>query len=425
MPFRSITLKPNQPFTQLISSATDAGNTLIFNSDQVNTVWLTDVIVGNPATVDAGPIPPNGSVVVDGSKDIYAFTLGGTPLVYLYPSGVAAFRGLTQSLGNLAIPSVQSPNFLTGVSGWQIAQDGSAEFNNIKIRGNQVFSDGFISDGDGTFTNTPGLFLYDGTPAAGNLIYSLAAAAGTDKFGNNYVGGGDTSYDNINATALTNQGSTLQFYTMTSFNPGAGFTAAGLINNIGGTSFIDMFPGVVITSATSDPPLVLISDVGSIASLGPDNNGALLNTGVVDGNNYRAGETFFPATGVSIGNGFSVIKTFPIGVGPIYELYVRVLYRGNQNAGAPVIGWHGGLALPACYGYTQYGFVQNAVYVNAVPGDRTGPTLTTADMIYETRLRWAAPSTQSGSVGFAASVSGAGDSMVIDSCDIFMKVIAQ
>ncbi len=34
-----------------------------------------------------------------------------------------------------------------------------------------------------------GLFVYSGTPAAGNLIVSIAAAAGTDSFGNNYTQG--------------------------------------------------------------------------------------------------------------------------------------------------------------------------------------------------------------------------------------------
>jgi hypothetical protein len=34
-----------------------------------------------------------------------------------------------------------------------------------------------------------GLFVYNGTPAAGNLIASIAPAAGTDAYGNSYVGG--------------------------------------------------------------------------------------------------------------------------------------------------------------------------------------------------------------------------------------------
>ena len=39
-------------------------------------------------------------------------------------------------------------------------------------------------------TSTPaGLFFYDGTPAAGNLILAISPAAGTDGFGNTYTKG--------------------------------------------------------------------------------------------------------------------------------------------------------------------------------------------------------------------------------------------
>ena len=33
--------------------------------------------------------------------------------------------------GDLVVSSVQSPNFVHGVSGWQIARDGSAEFQDV------------------------------------------------------------------------------------------------------------------------------------------------------------------------------------------------------------------------------------------------------------------------------------------------------
>jgi hypothetical protein len=76
---------------------------------------------------------------------------------------------------NLIRAAIQSPNFVSGSTGWKVGQDGSAEFNNVVIRGGTVVS---------------GLALYyDGTPAAGNLIMSIAAAAGTDAYGNAYVEG--------------------------------------------------------------------------------------------------------------------------------------------------------------------------------------------------------------------------------------------
>jgi hypothetical protein len=74
--------------------------------------------------------------------------------------------------------AIQSPNFLTGIAGWIVRKDGSAEFNNLTIRGS-FFGVNFI-------LNSSGAFFYSGAPAAGNLIISIAPAAGTDGFTNAY-----------------------------------------------------------------------------------------------------------------------------------------------------------------------------------------------------------------------------------------------
>lgn len=55
----------------------------------------------------------------------------------------------------LRIPALQSPNFVDGVSGWFIGIDGSAQFNNLEIRGSFLGSDFVI--------NSAGIFFY-GTP---------------------------------------------------------------------------------------------------------------------------------------------------------------------------------------------------------------------------------------------------------------------
>lgn len=78
-------------------------------------------------------------------------------------------------------PAIQSPNFVTGSSGWTINSDGSAEFNNLTIRG--------TFNGTDFIMNATGVFFYSGTPALGNLLISLAPAAGTDSFGNAYEQG--------------------------------------------------------------------------------------------------------------------------------------------------------------------------------------------------------------------------------------------
>lgn len=86
----------------------------------------------------------------------------------------------------LVRPAIQSPDYLTGVSGWAIKIDGSAEFNDVVIRGGTTLS---------------GISLYyDGTPALGNLVASIAAAAGTDDFGNAYAAGITTYSSSPGAT---------------------------------------------------------------------------------------------------------------------------------------------------------------------------------------------------------------------------------
>jgi collagen type I alpha len=76
-------------------------------------------------------------------------------------------------------PAIASPNFVTGVSGWSINADGSAEFDNLAIRG--TFS------GTDFVLNSSGLFFY--STGTHSLILSLATAAGVDPYGNAYPAG--------------------------------------------------------------------------------------------------------------------------------------------------------------------------------------------------------------------------------------------
>lgn len=92
-------------------------------------------------------------------------------------------------------PAIQSPNFVHNTSGWTINIDGSAEFNNLTIRGTFNGTDFII--------NSAGAFFYSGTPALGNLIASITTAAGTDQFGNVYLAG-NTSYVVLNLVGQQN-----------------------------------------------------------------------------------------------------------------------------------------------------------------------------------------------------------------------------
>lgn len=88
---------------------------------------------------------------------------------------------ITGGQGALLRSAIKSPDYSPGVMGWSINKDGTAEFNDLTIRGTFYGSDFIIS--------SSGVFLYAGTPAAGNLIISIAPAAGSDAFGNTFPAG--------------------------------------------------------------------------------------------------------------------------------------------------------------------------------------------------------------------------------------------
>jgi hypothetical protein len=83
--------------------------------------------------------------------------------------------------GALIRESIHSPDYVTGVSGWSVMRDGSAEFNDLEFRGTFFGADVVINSG--------GAFFYNGTPAAGNLILAISGTGGNDPFGNPYLSG--------------------------------------------------------------------------------------------------------------------------------------------------------------------------------------------------------------------------------------------
>lgn len=72
-------------------------------------------------------------------------------------------------------PAIQSPGYVTRVSGWTINQDGSAEFNNLVVRG--------TFNGTDWVANSTGLFFYSPTEALGNLSIAIAPNGGPGPFG--------------------------------------------------------------------------------------------------------------------------------------------------------------------------------------------------------------------------------------------------
>lgn len=88
---------------------------------------------------------------------------------------------VVNAIGELIKQQIRSPNYIPGVSGWTIDKDGSAEFNNLVIRGT-FFGTDFIIGANG-------IFFYSGVPTTGNLLMSWARTAGNDSFGNSYPQG--------------------------------------------------------------------------------------------------------------------------------------------------------------------------------------------------------------------------------------------
>jgi hypothetical protein len=98
----------------------------------------------------------------------------------------------------LRIPAIQSPNFsLANHTGWAIFADGSAYFFNVTAIGT-ITGGSLIIDGA-----SGGVFVYSGPPATGNLIASLAGAAGVDAQGNSYPAGLNVTTGNIAGTTIT------------------------------------------------------------------------------------------------------------------------------------------------------------------------------------------------------------------------------
>ena len=116
-------------------------------------------------------------ITLGSDRTVYAIAASATANLVVIPGGGSFFRGLTQGLGKLAIPAILSPDFATGVSGWSINKNGSAEFNNITIRNGEIISGVFL--------------LYSSAiPAKGNLVVAFAPiAAGVDAVGNVYPQG--------------------------------------------------------------------------------------------------------------------------------------------------------------------------------------------------------------------------------------------
>jgi hypothetical protein len=196
-----VTTRVSQLWSGRQASASGVNTLLLMNTDLVNTVK-----VGSDLTSVVVPIPPNGSLSVDPSVNWYVQgTVAGTAPLVVIPNGQGNFLGLTAGMGNLAIPSIQSPNFNTAnplaspSPSWGILKNGIAYFFGLFLTGGTFTGPDYIVD-------PTGIYLYSGTPAVGNLTGSWVplATTVTDPKGNTvqhdltvYIGNG--GYVNVNS----------------------------------------------------------------------------------------------------------------------------------------------------------------------------------------------------------------------------------
>jgi hypothetical protein len=152
---------------------------------------------------------------------------------------MSGFENQLVNASNALIRSaIHSPNYVATVSGWSINKDGTAEFDNLTIRG--------VFEGTNFIINSSGLFLYSGAPALGNLITAISATAGIDQFGNAYL---------ENTTVIGADGSITQL----ADKPAGGSGAYGSGVFLWPNSNTALLPPAIVTYATYPGELRLYS----------------------------------------------------------------------------------------------------------------------------------------------------------------------
>ena len=264
--------------------------------------------------------------------------------------------------------AIQSPNFVTGVSGWTINQDGSAEFNNLTLRG--------VFKGTNYVINASGAFFYSAAPAAGNLVESVTSAAGTDAFGNVYLAG-YTVYSNsggVPLSAMNTVASALRFYTWS----GSAWVIGPQLQGpqVGTNSFT-----VVEQSGLSGFPVITSTDTTTPAAVNNTVAAAITAAYTISAKDSQAGTVYeieVPFTGTTEGQtvqwGVLLDSTTRAGttIGPAFfglgtavdgDIKAQMLVRTAGAAGQVDFSVKGGVGLS---GTRSSGTNNNDAYLSAV-----------------------------------------------------------
>lgn len=318
-------------------------NSLLFiNQDLNNTVWLgqvSNVTANGPNSI---PLGPNGTFSGDAQSNWYVVgAASGISPIVVVPNGQAYFLGITQGLGNLVIPSVQSPNFVTGVSGWQIGKNGHAEFNDITIRG------GITIGGNDYYYSTP-------TPQANTLVASIGAG-GLDSAGNLALAGIVTYFHGSVYFALQHNAGVFDAYTAsTEAGPWTLVSGLNFATQVGGSYAI--VPDVpILVDQWNNMSLLNSWSLGGGGyaqyKLEPNNRVSVRGANVIPGTVTGGTSIWTPGAGyvptvtqrvemiVENSTGSAIVDT------PRFDVVAGGMQVANVPGSTTRVGWNGSYAL--------------------------------------------------------------------------------
>lgn len=232
------------------------------------------------------------------------------------------------------------------------------------FKGRLVVISGTASDG------SVGLFVYAGTPGAGNLVGSIASTSGTDQFGNTYLAG-ITSYDpgvsnnvvNLFAgiISLTNTGFATQVGASISF-------ANASMSLIGARNAIAFANEILLAGGASGGTVTRIQ--------GSDGSPAFLKT--CEPNNFGASTAWHSLSGFNTGWSVGQQVRYRLTVDNMVEIHFIDLVHDGVTAdpdGTQILSSANGL--PA--GFRPASFpMRIPVYTNQIRVIATGPPTTSS-----------------------------------------------
>jgi len=186
-----------------------------WTNQAVSLIVLTEQTTGFSGIFGYSPTVAHGNLIFSLSA-----AAGTDPYGNAYPQGLNLGTGAITGIdfvvdganGGVFIYSGTPAN--GNLIGSWAGQAGTDAYGNTYPQGLNVTMgsiSGTTFTGTDFIINSSGEFFYSGTPAAGNLVSSVAPAAGTDAFGNNFLAGPAT-YDNGSEIATALNAGFVAFY---------------------------------------------------------------------------------------------------------------------------------------------------------------------------------------------------------------------